>query len=291
MRIVVTGGTGFVGRSVVAELRRRGHDAVAASRHGEVRVDVGEPQSLRAAFAGADAVVNAVQFSNYPVENRRRGRTFEEVDRKGTERQVAAAAEAGVARFAYVSGVGAATDADRHWFRAKGWAERAIAGSGLSSFVLRPSWVFGRGDRSLNLLARIARWSPVMPVVGDGRQALEPVFVGDVAWAIGEAIDTGVEGTFEIGGPERLTMDEVVRTMLRASGRRRPLVHVPAALPKLAARLVLSHLPGPPLTADAVEFLVHDAVADTAPLVAALPGLPRTTLADGLATYLSPPAR
>jgi NADH dehydrogenase len=285
MRIVVSGGTGFIGGAVVAELRRRGHDAVAGSRHGDVRLDVADPDSLRTAFAGAGAVVNAVQFNNYPIESSRQGRTFDEVDRRGTERQVEAAQAVGVGRFLYVSGVGADVQGRRHWFRAKGWAETAVGESGLSAFVLRPSWVYGPADQSLNRLARIARRSPLMPVIGNGRQALEPVFVDDVAWAVGEAVDRGVEGTYEIGGPERLTMDDVVRAMLRAMGKRRPLVHVPAVLPQLAARLVLSKLPGPPLTADAVEFLVHDAVADTGPLLAAMPGLPRTTLAAGLSTY------
>ena len=115
--MVVTGGTGFIGGAVVEELRRRGHDAVAASRHGEVRVDVGHPASLRAAFEGAAAVVNCVQFTNYPIENARKGRTFDEVDRKGTEAQVHAAKDAGVVRFLYSSGAGADPRGAKHWFR------------------------------------------------------------------------------------------------------------------------------------------------------------------------------
>src|SRR5437588_8895757 len=104
MRVVVTGGTGFIGRAITRELRRRGHDTLTASRNGELRVDVGDPSSLAEAFAGADAVVNAVQFSNYPVENPRRGLTFDAVDRAGTEAQVHAAVASGVTRFLYVSG-------------------------------------------------------------------------------------------------------------------------------------------------------------------------------------------
>ena len=282
--MVVTGGTGFIGGAVVEELRRRGHDAVAASRHGDVRVDVGDPGTLRAAFDGADAVVNCVQFTNYPIENARKGRTFDEVDRKGTESQVAAARDAGVARFLYLSGAGADPRGPKHWFRAKGAAEAAVRGSGLSHFVLRPSWVFGPRDVALNRFVPLARL-PLMPVIGPGTQRLEPVFVRDVAWAFGEALDRGTEGTFEIGGPERLTMDDVERTLLRVLGRRRRLVHVPAGMIRTAAR-ALAHAPGPPLTPDAVEFLLNDALADTAPLVAALPGLPRTRLEDGLASYV-----
>jgi NADH dehydrogenase len=285
VRIVVTGGTGFIGRAITRELRRRGHDVVAASRHGEVSVDVGDADSLKTAFEGADAVVNAVQFTNYPVEDRRRGLTFDAVDRAGTERQVVAAAEVGLSRFLYVSGIGADPAGLRHWYRAKGEAEAAIRAQTDDHFILRPSWVYGPEDASLNRFVPIARRVSLLPVVGDGTQQLEPVFVGDVAWAFGEAVDEGTRGTFEIGGPERLTMDDVERTLAEVLGRRATLVHVPAGLVRTVGR-VAGALPRPRLSADAVEFLVGDALADTGPLVAALPALPRTRLADGLHSYL-----
>ena len=285
MRIIVTGGTGFIGRAITRELRRRAHDVVAASRHGEVSVDVRDRDSLVAAFEGADAVVNAVQFTNYPVEDRRRGLTFDAVDREGTERQVQAAAEAGVSRFLYVSGIGADPAGPRHWYRAKGAAESAIREGIEDHFILRPSWVYGPEDASLNRFVPIARRVSFLPVVGDGTQQLEPVFVGDVAWAFGEAVDQGTRGTFEIGGPDRLTMDEVERTLVEVLGRRARLVHVPAGLVR-AVGAVAGALPRPRLSADAVEFLVGDALADTAPLVAEFPALPRTHLAEGLHTYL-----
>lgn len=285
MRIVVTGGTGFIGRAITRELRRRGHDVVAASRHGEVSIDVNDPDSLVKAFDGAAAVVNAVQFTNYPVEDRRRGLTFDAVDRAGTERQVRAAADAGVSRFLYVSGAGADPGGPRHWYRAKGQAESAIRAQTDDHFILRPSWVYGPEDASLNRFVPIARRVSVLPVVGSGAQQLEPVFVGDVAWAFGEAVDQGTTGTFEIGGPERLSMDDVERTLAEVLGRRSRLVHVPAGLVRAVGR-VAGALPRPRLSADAVEFLVGDALADTAPLVAALPALPRTRLIDGLRTYL-----
>jgi NADH dehydrogenase len=285
VRIVVTGGTGFIGKAITRELRRRGHDVVTASRHGEVSVDVNDSDSLVRAFDGADAVVNAVQFTNYPVEDRRRGLTFDAVDRAGTERQVRAAADAGVSRLLYVSGIGADPDGPRHWYRAKGEAESAIRAQTDDHFILRPSWVYGPEDASLNRFVPIARRVSLLPVVGDGTQQLEPVFVGDVAWAFGEAVDQGTKGTFEIGGPERLSMDEVERTLAEVLGRHARLVHIPAGLVRTVGRLA-GALPRPRLSSDAVEFLVGDALADTAPLVGALPALPRTRLVDGLRGYL-----
>jgi uncharacterized protein YbjT (DUF2867 family) len=285
VRIIVTGGTGFIGRAITRELRRRGHDVVAASRHGDITVDIHDLASLRSAFEGADAVVNAVQFTNYPVEDRRRGLTFDGVDRAGTERQVQAATDAGVRRLLYVSGVGADPAEPRHWFRAKGQAEAAITAATDDHFIVRPSWVYGPDDAALNRFVPLARRLPFLPVIGDGRQQLEPVFVGDVAWAFGEAVDDGTRGTFEIGGPERLSMDDVERTLIEVLGRRARLVHVPAGLVRAVGRIA-GILPHPRLSADAVEFLVNDAVADTERLAAALPSLPRTRLADGLRSYL-----
>jgi NADH dehydrogenase len=288
VRVVVAGGTGFIGRWVTRELRRRGHDAVAASRHGELRIDIDDPASLLDAFRGAAAVVNAVQFSRYPVENPRRGLTFDAVDRGGTERQVEAARQAGVERFLYVSGAGADPHAAKHWFRAKAAAEGAVRQAFPDHFIIRPSWVYGPDDASLNRFLPLARRLPFLPVVGDGMQRLQPVFVGDVAWAVGQAVDDDVRGTFGLGGPEEVTMDDVERALVETLGRRPRLVHVPAGLVRAAGR-VAALLPKPPLSSDAVEFLVGDAVADTAALAAAMPGLPRTPLREGLASYLGPP--
>jgi NADH dehydrogenase len=114
------------------------------------------------------------------------------------------------------------------------------------------------------------------------------VFVEDVAEVVARAAEVdGPEGVFEVGGPEVLTMDEVLGEVLRALGRRKRLVHVPAALPK-AAGAVVRVLPKPPLSPDAVDFATGDAVADTSGLLDAFPGLRFRTLAEGLATYLTP---
>ena len=153
--ILVTGGTGFVGSAIVKELLRRGEKVAVLGRDAdkirrrlgtdiEARVgDVSDPATLAAAMRGIDIVVNAVQFPGSPIENRRKGYTFEEVDLKGTRNQVDAAKAAGVRRFVYVSGVGAAKDAAKHWFRYKWEAENYVQKSSLEWVVLRPTWVFG----------------------------------------------------------------------------------------------------------------------------------------------------
>ncbi len=298
--ILVAGGTGFVGGGIVRELARRGkkvavltRDAARARRRFpgldiEYRQgDVRDPDSLRAAVQGAEVVIGCVQVPNSRIENKRRGYTFAEIDAAGTERLVAVASEAGVRRYIYLSGAGAAPDARYHWFRAKWRAETAVRESGIPYVIFRPSWVFGPEDVALNRFLGMARFLPFVPIIGDGsRQKLQPVFVDDVARAVAEAVDNPAADNqvFEIGGPQVLSMNEIVRTALEVAGRRRPLISFPKGLMKLAAAF-LQFLPGPPLTPDAVEFITMDALADPTEVQSKL-GITVTPLREALGTYL-----
>lgn len=292
MRVTVAGGTGFLGRRFVEALTDAGHDVVVmtsspqrAAGPGYVHGDVLRPETLRPAVAGSDAVVQSLTFPTFPVEKPSRRYTFDEFDGAGTEALVAAAAAEGVSRYVYLSGAGAAAEAARHWFRAKWRGEQAVLGAGLAGVAVRPSWVYGPRDRALNRFVKLARRLPVLPVVGNGKQTLQPVFVDDVAQLVRRAVEPGAPaGVFEIGGPDRMTMDEVLRTMLSVMGRLRPLVHVPGALPKIAGAL-LRFLPRPPLSPGAVGFITGDAVADVGHLLAAYP-MRLTPLEEGLRTYL-----
>jgi len=296
--ILVAGGTGFVGSAVVRELRRRGSAVAVLGRDGEkirrqfgddveARVaDVRDADRLKEAMSGAEVVINAVQFPNSPIENRRKGWTFEEVDLKGTRHQVDAARATGVKRFVYVSGVGAAPDASKHWFRLKWQAEQYLQGSGLEWVVIRPTWVYGPDDNSLNRLLRFARILPFVPMFGDGKQAMQPVFIDDVARVTVDAAlrPEAANRLFELGGPDVMTMDEVLKAGLAASGKRRPVLHQPVFVGKLLGRLA-GVLPSPPLSADAVDFITAPAVADNS-LVEQVLGPELTPLRVGLATYL-----
>ncbi|MGQ9573359.1 MAG: complex I NDUFA9 subunit family protein [Dehalococcoidia bacterium] len=300
--ILVAGGTGFVGGGIVRELARRGKPVAVLSRSAgkaaarfpglnvEYRQgDVTDPASLATAVQGTEVVIGCVQFPNSPIENRRRGHTFEEVDAIGTERLVAAAKAAGVQRYIYLSGAGAAADAKYHWFRAKWRAETAVRESGITYVIFRPSWVYGPEDRSLNRFLTMSRFLPFVPVIGDGsKQRLQPVFIDDLAWAVAEAVENRAADNkvFEIGGPEVLTMSEIIRIALKVMGRRRFLLSIPKALMKAQAAL-LQFLPGRPLTPDAIDFITMDALADSSDVVDTL-GLRLTPLKEGLASYLGP---
>jgi NADH dehydrogenase len=305
--ILVAGGTGFIGGAIVRELVRRGRTPAVLSHRPEraaarfpglaVEVRAGDARdaaSLRTAVAGVDTVISCMQFPNFPVEDTRKGHTFLEVDARGNERLVAAAKEAGAGSYIYLSGAGAAPDARYHWYRAKWQAEEAVRASGLRFSIFRPSWVFGPEDSALNRFVGFARVLPFVPVIGDGKQQLQPVFVEDVARAVVDGLDNpaAANQVFEIGGPDVLTMDGVLRTMLAVMGKQKPLLHAPAALPRLAGRLMgLLPLPKRPLSPDAVTFITMDALADNTALRRAFPDLRLTPLRDGLATYLAPGGR
>jgi uncharacterized protein YbjT (DUF2867 family) len=298
--ILVAGGTGFVGAAIVRELGRRGQDVAvltrdakrAANRFTDLAVelregDVRDPTSLADTVRAVDAVIGCQQFPNSPIENPSRGDTFEEVDAKGTENLVAAAKASGAKRYLYLSGAGAAPDAPYHWFRAKWRAETAVRESGMLYTIFRPSWVFGPEDKALNRFLGLSRFLPFVPLIGNaGAQRLQPVFIDDVSRAVAEAQvhPTADNQVFELGGPEVLTMKEIVRTALEVSGRRRFLLSAPKAVMKLGAS-ILQFAPGRPLTPDAVEFITMDALADPTKAELTL-GIKMTPLRDALAKYL-----
>jgi uncharacterized protein YbjT (DUF2867 family) len=299
MIVAVAGGTGFVGGGIAAELERRGERVIVLSHRSAVaadgrvgaetrHADIADPSTLVPALAGAEALVIALAFRGYPMENPRRGETFEAVDAAGTERLVAAAKTAGVKAVVYLSGAGAAPDAARHWFRAKWRAEEAVRGSGLRWTILRPTWLYGPRDAALNRFLGFARFLPFVPVTGDGKQLLAPVFIGDVAAIVADSLHdpAAADHMFEVGGPDTMTMNEVIRTALRVADKRRALLHAPATLMKLVA-WPLKFLPRPPLTPDAIDFVNQPATVDVGPLLAALPRR-LTPLEEGLRTYLGP---
>ena len=296
--ILVSGGTGFVGSAFVKELLRRGERVAVLGRDAEkIRKrlgtdvearegDVRDPASLVAAMDGIEVVVNAVQFPGSPIENRRKGYTFEEIDLKGTRHQVDAAKAAGVRRFVYVSGVGAAKEAEQHWFRYKWEAERYVQTSGLEWSIVRPTWVFGPEDVSLNRFLGFAKLLPFVPMFGSGKQDMQPVFIDDVGRVVADAaLKAEAAGKlFELGGPDVLSMNDVVKTALDVKGKKRLLLHQPIFIGKAIGTLA-SVLPSPPLSADAIDFIAESAVADNSELVSVLkPEL--TPLRAGLETYL-----
>jgi len=292
--ILVAGGTGFLGRAIVAALRHDGHEVRVLSRGAKdlwpddrgvttVEGDVRDAATLGEAAAGCDTVVVAVQFPGHPVEVPKKGLTYDEFDRKGTENLVAAAKKAGATRIVYVSGVNVGQGRTEEWFVAKDRAEAAVTGSGLTWTIVRPSWVYGPRDKTLNKFATFARTLPFVPLPGPGTAKVQPVHVDDVGLAVARALSTpaAADQVIEIGGPQLLSFRQIVRVMLDVMGKRRLVLPAPAPFVKLGSAL-LYRLPGRVLSPRAVDFVNTDGPADNRALRDLLGIAPRP-LAEGIA--------
>ncbi len=188
---------------------------------------------------------------------------------EGTQRLLDAAEDAGVRRFVLMSALGT-DDSSKDlvpYYGAKWEMERSTRESGLEHVIFRPSFVFGRDGGVLPLFIRQVRWSPVTPVIGDGERRLQPIWVEDVAAHFAKAIDLpeAANRTFELGGPDRVTWNELYERIARTLGKRRARMHVPVSIMRIGAA-VAERLPAPPLTRDQLTMLeAGDNVCDLAP--------------------------
>lgn len=295
--ILVLGGTGFVGRHVCESLQRAGHRTTvptrvlknaAAVQHLPgltVQVaDVHQPDQLNRLVAGHDIVINLVAILHGNE------RAFRKVHVDLPESLAAACAAAGVRRVIHVSALGAAADAPSLYLRSKAEGEAVLEAADLDLTVLRPSVIFGAGDRFLNLFARMQQVLPLVPLAG-ARVRFQPVWVQDVAQAIVHAVahpDT-IDQTLEATGPDVFTLAQLVRLAGEAVGCPRPVLGLPTALAYFQA-LLMECLPGTPLmSTDNISSLEVDNVAsetDDGQVTLADWGLSPAHLADVLPTVL-----
>lgn len=265
--ILVTGGTGFVGGHVVHELRGRElpvrclvRDPRKASKlvawGAELAEgDVTDPESVRRAVAGCSTVIHLVAIRQGREEQ------FRRVMVEGTRYLLAAAKEAGVGRFVHMSALGTSEETKDlvPYYRAKWETERMVRTSGLADVIFRPSFIFGPDGGILPTFVKLARLAPVTPIIGSGRQRVQPIWADDVAAYFGEAVERDdVTGRlFELGGPEAVSWNEFWERLKRVRGMRRPSIHVPVRLMRVNA-LVTERLPGNiPLTRDLLTMLEH----------------------------------
>lgn len=294
MKIALSGATGFVGRHLAHEFTTRGHE-VRALAHSEppgqaananvefVTGDVTRPASLRSWLAGCDAAIHLVGIIAEDGDT-----TFQRIHVEGTGNVVDAARAEGVERFVHMSALGARDEPDATaYHRTKRQAERAVENSGLSYSILRPSLIFGPGDVVVSMLSRMLRFAPAVPIFGDGRFRLQPVWVGDVAAAFANVVEqerwTG--RTLELGGPEQLSYRDVVKTIARVQHTPRPLLPVPVAVFRAIAA-VGAALPFPtPLTPDQLQMLLEENITDNN-LLPDVIGRPPVPFASGLERML-----
>jgi NADH dehydrogenase len=274
--VTVFGGSGFLGRNVVRALAKREYRIRVAVRRPElaghlqplgrvgqihaVQANLRYPASVEAAMRDAQAAVNLVG-----ILTEGGAQSFDAVQGKGAATVARAAAAVG-GRMVHVSAIGADENSLSSYGRSKAAGEKAVLAAIPSATILRPSVVFGPEDQFTNRFAALARMSPVLPLIGGGVNRMQPVYVGDVATAVADAVDgkTKPGGTYELGGPEALTMREIMEAILAITERRRMLVSLPFGLAKLQA-LLLQFAPGAlKLTPDQVALLRTDNVVSDA---------------------------
>jgi NADH dehydrogenase len=241
--LLLTGATGLVGsallrrltaartpvRCLVRDPRRLGADRV---RVQIALGDLADPPSFRNALRGVTTVVHL----GAAIRDQPRG-SIEELNGIATWRMVQAAERAGVQRFIFFSALSASTHDRTRFLRAKALAEEAVAASDLDHVIVAPSIVYGRDDAFMTLLTRLALL-PVVPDSGRGRAEYQPIWAADVADCVMALLDGAhpERDRFALAGPETLTHTDIVRTMLQAAGRPRPLVHVPTPIVSRALR-------------------------------------------------------
>ena len=297
-KILVLGGSGFVGRSVCEQLVRRhpGLRLVVPSRRalhaGHLRTlpgievvvaDVHDPVRLTELVRGCDAVVNLVAILHGKASD------FVAVHQRLPETLTRAMHGAGVSRLVHVSAIGAASYAPSNYLRSKAAGEEVLKAGGLDVTLLRPSVIFGERDQFLNLFARLQRLAPVMPLAG-GHVHFQPVWVEDVAQAIVKVLDdpAWAGSTIECCGPQVMTLSEIVRLAGRLSGHERPQIPLPEWAGRIQATF-LEMLPGQPLMSrDNVDSMrVPNVASGRLPGLAAL-GITPAPIGAVAPGYLSP---
>jgi NADH dehydrogenase len=269
--VTVFGGSGFVGRHVVRALAKRHYRIRVAVRRPElanhlqplgrvgqihtVQANVRHPGSVATAVRDADVVVNLVGILREQGRQR-----FEAVQREGAEAVAKAAALHG-ARLVHMSALGVDATATSVYARSKAAAEQAVLATVPTATIIRPSTVFGPEDDFFNKFAALARFLPALPLIGGGKTRFQPVFAGDVAAAVAAAVagEAKPGATYELGGPEVMTLRELMQYVLATIERRRLLLPLPFGLAKLQATF-MQLLPNAPLTRDQVELLKGDSV-------------------------------
>lgn len=293
--ILVTGATGFVGSNLITQLLKDGHAVRALVRdHGH---------AARRALQGCEAVVGDITVPASLLEAitppvtaiihlvgilaETDGATFNKIHIDGLRNVVNACLAKGVSRFVHISALGTRQDARSSYHKTKWAAEEILRASGLEYTIFRPSVIFGAEDRFTNLFAHIIKTTPVVIIPGSGQNRMQPVFVKDVVRAVSLSVEAGATmgKTYEIGGKDVFTFDEIIDLIGAAIGRRRLKAHIPMPLMRVVAALLERLLLRPPITRDQLLMLEEDNVTTDNALTGVF-GITPVPFAEGTATYL-----
>lgn len=302
--VTIYGGSGFVGRYIARRLAKNGwrvrvavrrpNDAMFVKPYGvpgqvePVLCNIRDDASVRAVMAGADAVVNCVGILNAVGKN-----SFAAVQAEGAARVARIASETGVKALVHISAIGADKESDSAYARSKAAGEEAVLSAFPSAVILRPSVIFGNEDEFFNRFASMARFAPILPVVGADTK-FQPVYVDDVAKAAVKAIEgNAAPGIYELGGPDVATFRALMSTMLSVIRRRRLVLGIPRFIASIMGGMfdltqaaTAGLIENKVLTRDQVRNLARDNVADPSAKGFADLGIEPTSLESVLPEYL-----
>jgi uncharacterized protein YbjT (DUF2867 family) len=268
-RLCIIGGSGFVGRAIVREAVRCGHEVTVACRHPErardiavegvrlCRADITSGRGLDEALANQDVAINLVGLL---FEKGRQ--TFQAAHTEGTARVLASCKRADVGQYLHMSALGAGKVENSQYAQTKAQAESLVRASDVSWTIFRPSIIYGDGDSFFNKFKDMSRSLPILPVIA-GNTRFQPVWVEDVARAFVASIgNVHVAGqTYELGGPRTYSFRELLAMLMQELGRNRLLIDMPMPLARLLA-IFGALLPTPPLTTDQLRLLKHDNIVE-----------------------------
>jgi len=299
MKILLTGGTGFVGSHILDRLRLQGcqirllvRNAVAGSgapgAAGQVEVvqgDVVSGAGVHEAMQSCDAVIHLVG-----IIRETGGRTFDDVHHLGTRNVVAAAKRAGIQRLVHMSALGARADGVSGYQTSKWLAEEEVRRGGIPYTILRPSIIFGPRDGFVSQMVQLMKVAPlVRPVVGHGRYEFQPIYIANVVDCFVQALtaEQAKNRTIELGGPEKLTLDRMLADVAACVGVRKFPLHIPFGLMYVNAALLGAILRQPPVTTDQLRMLREGSTCDIGPMLATF-DVNLVGFREGLQQYLSP---
>lgn len=293
MNILVAGGTGFVGSNLIGKLRKNGHSIILLVRpESELKLKSADniyivPTDFETVFeplpVKPDVLINCVGIiREFPL----RRITFQKVHYDIVKYLVRLASIHSITGFVQISALGTGPSAGTGYFRTKYEAEELLKNSGLSVTIFRPSIIYGPGDDFINMIARFIRRYSVMPVIGNGKYRLQPVHVDDLCEVIMRSIDDDFarHKTFEIGGPEILTFDEIVDIIGNILGQRAIKFHQPVFIMKILAA-IFGGFPWFPVTRDQIAMLFLENYTENSELFTRYDITPKK-LKDSLADYL-----
>jgi uncharacterized protein YbjT (DUF2867 family) len=269
--IFIAGSSGFVGGHLVDFLLSKGHTVKCLARSEKtrkrllqndvelIRGDITSPETLKGILHSDNIVIHLVGIIEEKGDS-----TFQSIHVEGTKNLIAEAKRACVRHFFYQSALGADLNSWSAYLRTKAEAEELVKQSGIPYTIFRPSLIIGPLDGFTKKIMDMLKFSPVIPLPGEGKAKFQPIYIKDWLTCIGRVIEDPAtfSGTFDIGGPEHLAYRQIVEELSRAAGYRKPTFSIPMGFMKLSASLLERFLPSPPVTSDQLRLLEQDNICE-----------------------------